>query len=59
MLRDVIRAIDYSDCAEIAVVLFCAGFALMGIATFRLSRRSSNKFASIPLQDAVVDPRHE
>ncbi len=60
MLRDVIRAIDYSDCAEIALALFCAAFALMCYATLRLSRKSTDRFASIPLSDQEVkDPRDE
>lgn len=59
MLKDVIRAINYSDCAEIALGLFCFAFALMCYATLRLSRRSSERFASIPLSDHVEDPRDE
>jgi len=54
MLRDVIRAIDYSDCAEIALALFCFAFALMVFATMRLSSRATHRFASIPLADTVV-----
>lgn len=57
MLKDVIRAIDYSDCAEIALALFCVAFALMTYATLRLSKRASNRFASIPLSDTPEDPR--
>ena len=59
MLKDVIRAIDYSDCAEIALVLFLFAFALMLFSTFRLSRSATDKFASIPLSDKVEDPRDE
>ncbi|MEM6979900.1 MAG: hypothetical protein AAF539_09530 [Planctomycetota bacterium] len=51
MLRDVIRSIDYSDCAEIALALFCVAFAMMTWATFRLSRRATDSFAAIPLDD--------
>ncbi|MEM9826431.1 MAG: hypothetical protein AAF958_07565 [Planctomycetota bacterium] len=57
MLKDVIRAIDYSDCAEIALALFCVAFALMTYATMRLSRRATHRFASIPLSDTPEDPR--
>lgn len=49
MLRDVLHSIDYSDCAEIALMLFCTAFALMSYATFRLSRRATDSFAAIPL----------
>jgi hypothetical protein len=59
MLKDVIRAIDYSDCAEVALALFCVAFALMFFATMRLSRNATDRFASIPLSDQVEDPRHE
>ena len=59
MLKDVIRAIDYSDCAEAALLLFLFAFGLMLVSTFRLSAKATNKFASIPLSDKVQDPRHE
>jgi hypothetical protein len=59
MLKDVIRAIDYSDCAEVALLLFVAAFGLMLFATLRLSRSATDKFASIPLSDKVEDPRDE
>ena len=59
MLKDVVRAIDYSDCAEIALALFCVAFGLMVFATFRLSRAATDRFASIPLSDKVEDPRDE
>lgn len=59
MLKDVIRSIDYSDCAEVALALFCVAFALMTYATFRLSRRATDRFAAIPLSDQIQDPRDE
>ncbi len=59
MLKDVIRAIDYSDCAEAALLLFVFAFGLMLMATLRLSRNATEKFASIPLSDKVEDPRDE
>lgn len=59
MLTDVIRAIDYSDCAEAALLLFVFAFGLMLMATLRLSPKASDKFASIPLSDNVEDPRDE
>ncbi|TWU22217.1 hypothetical protein Pla52o_32720 [Novipirellula galeiformis] len=57
MLTDVIRAIDYSDCAEIALMLFCFAFGLMFLATMRLSRNATERFAAIPLSDNVETPR--
>ena len=59
MLKDVIRAIDYSDCAEAALALFCVAFVLMLFTTLRLSRSATDRFASIPLSDQVEDPRYE
>jgi hypothetical protein len=59
MLMDVIRAIDYSDCAEAALLLFVFAFGLLLVATYRLSPAASERFASIPLSDNVEDPRHE
>lgn len=57
MLRDVISSIDYSFAAEIALGLFVVAFAIMIYGTLRLSRRTTDRFASIPLSDRVEDPR--
>lgn len=59
MLKDVIRAIDYSDCAELALALFFFAFALVVLSTLRLSRSATDRFASIPLSDKVEDPRDD
>jgi hypothetical protein len=59
MLKDVIRAIDYSNCAEAALLLFVIAFGLMLVSTLRLSRSATDRFASIPLSDKVEDPRDE
>lgn len=59
MLRDVIQSLDYSRCAEIALGLFVLAFACLAYGTLRLSRRTTDRFASIPLSDRVEDPRHE
>jgi cytochrome c oxidase cbb3-type subunit IV len=59
MVSDLVRALDYSDCAEAALILFCVAFALMSYATLRLTKRAADRFASIPLHDHPVDPRHE
>ncbi|TWT70748.1 hypothetical protein Pan14r_30560 [Crateriforma conspicua] len=59
MLKDVIRSVDYSDCAEIALAMFVVAFAMMVFAVLRLSRKSADRFASIPLSDQVKDPRDE
>ncbi len=57
MLTDLIRAIDYSDCAEAALVLFCLAFAMMCYATWRLTRQASEAFSTIPLIDDIQEPR--
>jgi hypothetical protein len=57
VLQDVLRSLDYSDCAEVALALFCVAFALVLVTTLKLSRRATDRFASIPLSDDVKDPR--
>ncbi len=59
MLKDVIRALDYSLSAEWALILFVLAFALMIYGVLRLKPSSAERFASIPLSDNVEDPRHE
>lgn len=58
MLKTVIRALDFSAYAEIALVLFVACFVLAGVGLLFMSRESTNRFASIPLDDEVKDPRN-
>lgn len=57
MLKDVLRALDYSLTAEVALGLFVFAFILMVYATLRLSRAATDRFAAIPLSDKVEDPR--
>ncbi len=59
MLRDVISGIDYSTCAEAALVIFAVCFVAMTIATLLLKPSATERYASIPLTDRVEDPRHE
>ncbi|QDS88215.1 hypothetical protein EC9_24030 [Rosistilla ulvae] len=59
MIRDLVSALDYSNCAEIALGLFVAAFAVMVYGTMRLSRSATDRFASIPLSDKVEDPRYD
>ncbi len=56
MIKDIVNALDYSDCAEAALLLFVAAFVLVFYGTLRLSRQASERFASIPLSDEVKDP---
>jgi len=57
MIKDLVCAIDYSDCAELALLLFAASFVVILFGAMRLSREASSRFASIPLSDEVKDPR--
>lgn len=58
MIRDLVSALDYSICAEIALAMFVGSFAVMLYGTFRLSNNATEHFASIPLSgDATQDPQ--
>ncbi len=57
MIKDIVSALDYSDCAEAALVLFVIAFGIMLVGALRLSPESTERFASIPLSDKVQDPR--
>lgn len=57
MFKDIVRALDYSDCAEAALLLFVAAFAVIFYGALRLNRKSTDNFASIPLHEEVRDPR--
>ncbi|MEM9646595.1 MAG: hypothetical protein AAF989_16510 [Planctomycetota bacterium] len=57
MIRDLVSALDYSICAEVALALFVGTFVLMLYGTLRLSRGATDRFAAIPLSDDVEDPR--
>jgi cytochrome c oxidase cbb3-type subunit IV len=59
MIKDIVSALDYSDCAEAALLLFVVAFSIMLYGALRLSRKSTERFASIPLSDQVQDPRDE
>jgi hypothetical protein len=59
MIKDLVSALDYSDCAEAALILFVLSFGIMLFGALRLSKNASERFASIPLSDEVEDPRHE
>lgn len=56
MIKDILNALDYSDCAEAALLIFVAAFMLVAYGALRLSRESTDRFASIPLSDEVKDP---
>lgn len=57
MLKTVVRSLDYSAYAEVALVMFVGCFVLAGVGLLFLKRETSDRFASIPLDDEVKDPR--
>jgi hypothetical protein len=57
MIKDLVSALDYSACAEAALIIFVFAFGIMTFSALRLSRKASDKFAAIPLSDNVEDPR--
>lgn len=57
MIRDIVSALDYSACAELALALFVSAFATITYGTLRLSQNATDRFAAIPLSDNVEDPR--
>lgn len=59
MLQTFVSAADSSACAEFALALFAAAFAVILWGTMRLSRGATDRFASIPLNDQVEEPFSE
>ena len=51
MIKDLVCAIDFSICAEVALATFVAAFIAIVYGTLRLSRSASDRFAIIPLDD--------
>lgn len=59
MVKDLVSALDYSNCAEAALILFVISFGIIIYGSLRLSRKSAERFAAIPLSDNVETPRDE
>jgi cytochrome c oxidase cbb3-type subunit 4 len=59
MIKDLVCALDYSNCAEAALCLFFIVFGAVLFSSFRLSRNAVERFSTIPLNDQVEDPRYE
>lgn len=57
MIRDLVSHLDYSVVAEVALAVFVATFVIIFYGTSRLSRSATDRFASIPLNDDIKDPR--
>ena len=58
MIKDLVCSLDYSICAEITLGLFVVVFAGILLGSLRLSKDAANRFASIPLNDKIEDPRN-
>jgi cytochrome c oxidase cbb3-type subunit IV len=59
MVKDLVSWLDYSNFAESALLLFVVTFLIIVFGTLRLSRKATDRFASIPLSDdEVKDPRN-
>lgn len=59
MIKDLVSALDYSACAEVALALFVGTFMMIFFGALRLSNKATEKFAAIPLSDQIEDPRSE
>ncbi|QDT60849.1 hypothetical protein SV7mr_33760 [Stieleria bergensis] len=57
MLKEVVSFLNYSACAELALLFFVCTFLFIMFGAMRLSKGASERFASIPLSDDVEDPR--
>ncbi len=55
MVKDVLGWLDYSTCAEVALVLFVAVFLVVSIRTIFSKDRQIGAAAMIPLVDQPTD----
>lgn len=51
MIREILKTVDYSSLAIIALVLFVLVFVAVGIKTFFTSQDVTDRQAGIPLSD--------
>jgi hypothetical protein len=57
MIKDVLHALNYGVCAEVALVLFVFSFTLVLLQAARLSPESSRALSDIPLSDGTEERR--
>jgi hypothetical protein len=57
VIRDVLGWLDYSACAQIALVLFVGAFAAEGIRLWFAARSDMERFAALPLNDGEENQR--
>ena len=55
MIRDVLGWLDYSLCAQIALVLFVGVFAAVSVRLLRTPKAEMDRYAAIPLRDGEED----
>ena len=51
MIRDLLGWLDYSLCAQVALVLFAAVFIAWSVQLARAPRKEMDGYAAIPLRD--------
>ncbi len=57
MVKDVLRAMDFTTLSQIALVIFFCVFVAVVIRTWTRSKKEMDKQSQIPLSDEPVDPR--
>ncbi len=53
MIDRIAQLLDYTVCAEIALVMFAAVFVVILVRTLRTSRAASSRQARLPLDDGT------
>jgi hypothetical protein len=59
VIRDLLGWLDYSVCAQAALVLFAAVFISVSIQLMRAPRKEMEDYAAIPLRDGEENARVE
>lgn len=57
MIRDVLGWLDYSACAQIALLLFVGVFASVATRLWFAGRTEMERFAALPLNDGEENER--
>jgi hypothetical protein len=59
VIRDLLGWLDYSLCAQLALVLFAMVFAAVALQLMRAPRSEMEGYAAIPLRDGEENPHAE
>lgn len=54
MVRDVVSFLDYSNCANISLLIFFVVFVAVSLRALLTTRAAASRMASIPLNDAAL-----